>query len=146
MWDRIQQVWKIKDIRNNLLYVIALLVVFRLVAHIPVPGVNLVNLRNYLAGNQILGLLNVFSGGTMQNFSIVMLGVGPYITASIIFQLLSMIVPSLEEMSKEGESGQQKINMYTRWLTVPLAFLQSYGTIRLLNQSGNILTDLTPGR
>lgn len=147
MWEKIRQVWSIKDIRNNILFVLGMLVIFRLVAHIPIPGVNLANLRNYLAGNQILGLLNIFSGGTMQNFSIVMLGVGPYITSSIIFQLLTMIVPSLEELSKEGEQGQQKISMYTRWLAVPLAFLQSYGTIRLLQQSGRqILVDLTPGR
>ncbi|MDO8626241.1 MAG: preprotein translocase subunit SecY [Candidatus Magasanikbacteria bacterium] len=147
MWERFVRVWKIKDIRNNLLFVIALLVIFRLVAHIPIPGVNIGNLRNYLAGNQILGLLNVFSGGTLQNFSIVMLGVGPYITSSIIFQLLAMIVPSLEELSKEGESGQQKISLYTRWLAVPLAFLQSFAMIKLLNQSGAaILSNLTPFR
>lgn len=145
MWDRIQQIWKIKDIRNNILFVIALLIIYRLVAHIPIPGVNLENLRNYLAGNQILGLLNLFSGGTLQNFSIIMLGVGPYITASIIFQLLGMIIPSLEEMSKEGEQGQQKISMYTRWLTVPLAFLQAFAMIRLLGQSNQgILGNLTP--
>lgn len=147
MWEKIEQIWKIKDIRRNILFVLAMLLIFRLVAHIPVPGVNLTNLRNVLAGNQILGLLNIFSGGTMENFSVVMLGVGPYITASIIFQLLTMIVPRLEEMSKEGESGQQRINMYTRWLTVPLAFLQSFAMIRLLNQSARpILTDLTTFR
>lgn len=147
MWDKIKNIWATKDVRNNILFVLALLVVFRLVAHIPVPGVNIVNLRNYLAGNQILGLLNIFSGGTIENFSIVMLGVGPYITSSIIFQLLAMIVPSLEEMQKEGESGQQRINMYTRWLTVPLAILQSYAMIKLLNQSAApILSGLTPFR
>jgi preprotein translocase subunit SecY len=92
-------------------------------------------------------MMNLFSGGTMQNFSIVMLGVGPYITASIIFQLLGMIVPRLEEMMKEGEQGQQKINMYTRWLTVPLAFFQSYAMIKLLSNSARpILTDLTTFR
>jgi preprotein translocase subunit SecY len=145
MFDRLAQVWKIPEIRNKILFVAGLLVVYRLVAHIPVPGVNILNLRNFLAGNQILGLLNIFSGGTLQNFSIIMLGVGPYITASIIFQLLAMIVPSLEELSKEGESGQQKLSMYTRWLTVPLALLQSYGTIKLLSQStaNPILTNLT---
>jgi preprotein translocase subunit SecY len=147
MWDKIQQVWKIKDVRNKILFVIGMLVIFRLVAHIPIPGVNLANLRQVLAGNQLFGLLDVFSGGTLKNFSIVMLGVGPYITSSIIFQLLTMIVPSLEELSKEGESGQQKINMYTRLLTVPLAFLQSYSMIKLLNHSSlPILTDLTPFR
>jgi len=122
-------------------------VVFRLASHVPVPGVNVANLKSYLAGNQILGLLNVFSGGTMANFSVIMLGVAPYITASIIFQLLAMIVPALEEMTKEGESGQQRINMYTRYLTVPLAFLQSFGMIRLLQNSPRpILSDLTTFR
>lgn len=142
MWEKIVQVWKIKDVRRNILFVLVMLVIFRVAAHIPIPGVNLANLREFLAGNQILGLLNVFSGGTMENFSIVMLGVAPYITASIIFQLLAMIVPRLEEMSKEGESGQQRINMYTRWLSVPLAFFQSYAMIKLLSQSSRpILTD-----
>ena len=144
MWDKLQQVWKIKDVRNKIIYVLGMLVLFRLVAHIPIPGVNLENLRQFLAGNQIFGLLDVFSGGTMSNFSIVMLGVGPYITSSIIFQLLAMIVPKLEELSKEGESGQQKINTYTRLLTVPLAFLQSYGMIKLLNSSAlPIISDLS---
>ncbi len=147
MWEKIEQVWKIKDIRNNILFVVAMLVVFRLASHVPVPGVNVANLKNYLAGNQILGLLNIFSGGTMANFSVIMLGVAPYITASIIFQLLAMIVPALEEITKEGESGQQRINMYTRYLTVPLAFLQSFGMIRLLqNSSSPILSDLTTFR
>ncbi len=147
MWEKIEQVWKIKEVRNNLLFVLAMLVIFRLASHIPVPGVNVANLRDYLAGNQILGLLNVFSGGTMSSFSVIMLGVSPYITASIIFQLLAMIVPSLEELTKEGESGQQKLNMYTRYLTVPLAFLQSFAMIRLLNNSPKpILADLTTFR
>src|SRR3990167_6003149 len=135
MWEKIQQAWKIKDVRNRLLFVIALLVIFRAVSHIPIPGVNVENLKNFLAGNQIFGLLNIFSGGTIQNFSVVMLGVAPYITASIIFQLLSMVVPRLEELSKEGESGQQRINMYTRITTVPLAILQSFGFLKLLEQS-----------
>ena len=135
MWEKIQRIWKIKDLRNSVLFVTAMLVIFRFAAHIPVPGVNVENLRKFLAGNQILGLMNIFSGGTMENFSIVMLGVAPYITSSIIFQLLAMVVPRLEEMQKEGESGQQKINMYTRLATVPLALLQAFGMIRLLNSS-----------
>lgn len=148
MFEKLEKIWNTKEIRNNLLFVLAMLVVFRLASHIPVPGVNVANLRDYLAGNQILGLLNVFSGGTMSNFSVIMLGVGPYITASIIFQLLAMIVPYFEELAKEGESGQQKLNMYTRYLTVPLAFLQSFGMIRLLNSSSArpILADLTTFR
>lgn len=147
MFEKLEKIWSIKEIRNNLLFVLVMLVIFRLASHVPVPGVNVANLRDYLAGNQILGLLNVFSGGTMSNFSVIMLGVGPYITASIIFQLLAMIVPYFEELAKEGESGQQKLNMYTRYLTVPLAFLQSFAMIRLLNNSARpILSDLTAFR
>jgi len=144
MWEKIRKIWKIKDLRNSVLFVLGMLVFFRAAAHVPIPGVNTQALGDFLAGNQILGLLNVFSGGTMQNFSIVMLGVAPYITASIIFQLLTMVVPRLEEIQKEGEAGQQKINMYTRLSTVPLAFLQAFAMIKLLSQSQHdILPDLT---
>ena len=144
MWEKFLRVWKIKDLRRSVLIVLGLLVVFRFAAHIPVPGIDLIALKKFLSGNQILGLMNLFSGGTMNNFSVVLLGVAPYITSSIIFQLLTMIIPRLEEMSKEGESGQQKINMYTRWATVPLAFLQAFGMIKLLAGSQfNIIPDLT---
>ncbi len=129
--------------RNKILFVFSMLVVFRLAAHIPIPGVNIDNLREFFGSNQVLGLLNLFSGGGMQNFSIVMMGVAPYITASIIFQLLAMIIPKLEEISKE-EAGRQKINMYTRIATVPLSFLQAYGMITLLKQSPKpIIEDLS---
>lgn len=146
MWEKIRRVWTIKEIRNKLLFVLGILVIYRLVAHIPIPGVNVENLRASLAGNEILGLINLFSGGSIQNFSVIMLGVGPYITASIILQLLTMIVPRLEELSKEGESGQQKISMYTRWLTVPLALVQAFSMIQILNRSGTILANLTSFR
>lgn len=143
-WEKIKRIWKIKDIRNNVLFVLGMLVIFRLAAHIPVPGMNTENLKSFLQGNQIFGLMNLFSGGTMENFSIVMLGVAPYITSSIIFQLLGMIYPKIEEMQKEGEAGQQKISMYTRLATVPLAFLQSYAMINILRQSQfDIVGDLT---
>src|SRR3989338_2925456 len=118
MLDKLRQIWKAKDLRKNILFVLAILVVFRLAAHIPIPGVSTQNLREFFGQNQILGLLNIFSGGGLENFSVVMLGVGPYITASIIMQLLAMIVPALERMSKET-GGQQKINQFTRVLTVP---------------------------
>ncbi len=134
MWEKISQIWKVREIRNNLLYILALLVVFRFAAHIPIPGVNAENLKQFFSSNQILGLLNLFSGGGMENFSIVMLGVAPYITSSIIFQLLAMIVPKLEEMMKE-EAGRKKVNAYTRWATVPLAILQAYAMINLLLRS-----------
>ena len=141
--DKLIQIWKAKDLRNNILFVLAMLVAFRFAAHIPVPGVNAEALKDIFSGNQILGLLNIFSGGSMQNFSIVMMGVAPYITSSIIFQLLGMIVPKLEEMQKE-ESGRQKINMWTRWMTVPLAGLQSFGMITLLRRSSTeILGDIS---
>jgi preprotein translocase subunit SecY len=140
MWDKIEKIWQARDLRNNILFVLALLLVYRFVAHIPVPGVNVAALQNLFASNQALGLLNLFSGGGMRNFSLVLMGVGPYITSSIIFQLLAMIVPSLEEMQKD-EVGRQKITMWTRWLTVPLAMLQSYGMISLLR---NYLSQITP--
>ncbi|HQB50717.1 MAG TPA: preprotein translocase subunit SecY [bacterium] len=132
--EKLLKIWRTRELRNNILFVIAMLVIFRLAAHIPVPGVNTQALRDLFASNQFLGLMNLFSGGGMQNFSIVMMGVGHYITASIIFQLLGMVVPSIEEMNKE-EAGRKKINMWTRWATIPLAVLQSYGMITLLRRS-----------
>ncbi|MBT4209301.1 MAG: preprotein translocase subunit SecY [Candidatus Komeilibacteria bacterium] len=145
MLAKLQQIFKAKDIRNNILFVLALLIVFRIAAHIPVPGINVMDLREVFAGNEALGMLNMFSGGAMQNFSIVMLGVGPYITASIIFQLLVMIVPKLEALSKEGDYGRQKINQYTRLLTIPLALIQGYSFIRLLSSqtNGRLMADMT---
>ncbi|PIR95041.1 preprotein translocase subunit SecY, partial [Candidatus Falkowbacteria bacterium CG10_big_fil_rev_8_21_14_0_10_37_6] len=134
MRHTLSKIWKTKDLRNSVLFVLAMLAIFRLAAHIPIPGVDPLALKEFFASNQILGLLNLFSGGGMENFSIVMMGVAPYITSSIIFQLLAMIVPSLEEMQKE-ESGRQKINMWTRYAAVPLAALQAYSMIALLRNS-----------
>lgn len=140
MFDKITKIWKIRDLRNNIIFVLLMLVIFRLFAHVPVPGVNIAALRDIFSSNQFLGMLNVFSGGSMDNFSIVMMGIAPYITSSIIFQLLGMIIPKLEEMQKE-ESGRQTINTWTRLGTVPLAVVQAYGMINLLNRSGSgILT------
>jgi preprotein translocase subunit SecY len=122
-----------------------MLTIFRLAAHVPIPGVNLENLRMFFRSNEILGLLNLFSGGTMENFSVVGMGVAPYITASIIFQLLAMVIPRLEEIMKEGEAGQQRINQWTRIATVPLAALQGFGMITLLRQAPRqIVGDMTP--
>jgi preprotein translocase subunit SecY len=140
--ETLKQIWKVRELRNSLLFVVAMLVIFRFVAHIPLPGVNVSALQNLFESNQVLGLMNIFSGGGMQNFSVVMMGVAPYITSAIIFQLLGMIVPKLEELQKE-ESGRQKINMWTRYLTVPLAALQSFGMITLLQRSSyDILGDI----
>ncbi|MDD3487111.1 MAG: preprotein translocase subunit SecY [Candidatus Moranbacteria bacterium] len=143
MIEKILQVWKVKELRSKILFVLGILVVFRLAANIPVPGVNVNELRQFFENNQFFGLLNLFSGGGLRNISIVMLGVGPYITASIIMQLLTMIVPQLEQIYKEeGEAGRQKFNMWTRWLTVPLAALQTFGMTKLF-QSQGIFTSLS---
>lgn len=145
MWDKLLQAWRVKDVRNGLLFVIIMMVVFRVVANIPLPGVDLIALRRFFEANQVLGLLNLFSGGTIRSFSVVALGVGPYITSSIIFQLLGMIVPRLEEIQKDGEAGQKRINQWTRLLTVPLAVVQSFGLLTILRQSQfNILTNTGP--
>lgn len=145
MLGTISQLWRVRDVRNRILFIFFMLFIFRVAAHIPIPGVNVENLRQFFGSNQLLGLLNIFSGGALENFSIVMLGVGPYITASIIMQLLQMIVPRLEELSKEGEQGQQRINQWTRLLTPPLAILQAYATITLLKQQGRgIVGDFSP--
>jgi preprotein translocase subunit SecY len=135
MFEKLLQIWKLKDLRNSILFVLGILIISRLAAHIAIPGVDVVGLKRLFSSNQILGLMNIFSGGAMNNFSVVMLGVAPYITSSIIFQLLTMVVPSLEELSKEGEYGRNRINMWTRWLTVPLAFFQGFGMIQLLRNS-----------
>ncbi|HLA26149.1 MAG TPA: preprotein translocase subunit SecY [Patescibacteria group bacterium] len=135
VFEVIRGIWKTKELRNKILFILAMLFIFRLAAHVPLPGVDLASLRKFFESNQLFGLLNVFSGGSLDQFSIVMLGVAPYITASIILQLLQMIVPSLEALAKEGEAGQRKINMYTRWLSVPLAVIQGYGFITLIRRS-----------
>lgn len=130
-------IWKTKDLRWKIFMVLLLLLATRVLVHIPIPGINVSGLRAFFESNQFLNLLNIFSGGGLTNFSIAMLGVGPYITASIIMQLLVMVVPSLTELQKEsGEAGRAKINQYTRWLTIPLAALSAFGTIRLLQSQG----------
>jgi preprotein translocase subunit SecY len=142
MIDKIRKIWKIRDLRGSIIFVLLMLVIFRLFAHVPVPGVNVLALKEIFSSNQVLGMLNVFTGGSMDNFSIVMMGIGPYITSSIIFQLLGMIIPKLEEMQKE-EAGRQKINTWTRWGTVPMAVIQAYGMIALLrSSSADILGDI----
>jgi len=141
MWEKLRQIWKVKELRNKILFVLAMLFIFRMAAHIPIPGVNVENMKNLFESNQILGLLNIFSGSSMENFSVVMLGVAPYITATIISQLLTMIIPKLEELQKEGEAGRAKINQYTRIATVPLAAMQAYAMITFLRQSGQGIID-----
>jgi preprotein translocase subunit SecY len=131
--DRFIQLLKLPDLRNKILFVLGVFAVFRVMANIPIPGIDAEKLRAFFGTNQLFGLLNMFTGGAMDNLSIVMLGLGPYITAVIIFQLLTMVFPSLEQMYKEeGEAGRRKFNQYARICTVPLAFLQGYGMLTLL--------------
>ncbi len=130
--------FRIPDLRRKLVFTLGLLVVFRIAAHVPVPNVNHGALTTVLNHNNLLQMLNIFSGGSLQNFSIVALGVYPYITSSIVMQLLVPIIPSLQELSKEGEYGRNKINQYTRMLTVPLALIQAYGQMLALNNFSNV--------
>ncbi len=144
--NKLSLIWKTKDLRNRILWIIGLLIVTRVLAHIPIPGVDASALKNALVQNQFLGLLDLFSGGGLTNFSIAMLGVGPYITASIIVQLLAVIVPSIGELQKEGgEQGRLKLNLYMRYLTIPLALLQGFSTVRLLQSQagGQLLSSFT---
>ncbi|HEX6977006.1 MAG TPA: preprotein translocase subunit SecY [Patescibacteria group bacterium] len=134
---------KSEPVRKKILITALILVVFRLAAHIPVAGVDRKALGAIFAGSPLLSLLDVFSGGTLANFSIMALGLNPYINASIILQLLTFVVPSLEALQEEGELGQEKINQYTRFLTVPLAALQGMGMYFLLRGRG-LITTLTP--
>jgi preprotein translocase subunit SecY len=132
-----------KAIRDRILFVLFALVVFRILTVIPIPGVDLAVLEQFFANNQFLGLMNVFSGGGLSNLSIVMLGVGPFITASIIMQLLTVMSPSLKAMySEEGETGRAKFTQYSRQLTLPLAILQAFGFLSLLKSQG-VISGLT---
>jgi preprotein translocase subunit SecY len=145
--SRISQIWKVKDLRNKIIIVALLLVATRILAHIPIPGIDASSLRSLVNNNQLLGLFDIFSGGGLRSFSVVMLGIGPYITATIIIQLLTVIIPKLAELSKEGgEAGRMKINQYMRYLTVPLTAMQAYGTIILLarTQGANFISSFTP--
>ena len=136
-FDKIRHLFQDKTLRNRIFFVLGALVVFRLMAAIPIPGINQQALANFLNGNQFFGLLNIFSGGGLSTLSIVMIGVGPYITASIIMQLLTMMSTRLKEMYQEnGEAGRKKFSQYTRIITVPLALVQAFGFIVLLERQG----------
>ncbi len=131
--NRFLQIFRVPDIRRKILWIVVGLIAFRLMAAIPIPGIDAARLSAFLNSNQLFGFFNLFSGGGLSNLSIMMLGVGPYITATIILQLLTMIFPSLKKMYyEEGSAGRAKFNRYSRYLTVPLAALQSYGFLNLL--------------
>lgn len=126
--------FKLPDLRRKILFTLSMLVAYRVAAHIPVPGVNADALRQLFDSNQLLGLLDMFSGGAMASFSVVALGVYPYITASIIMQLLVPLIPPLQRIAQEGEAGQAKINLYTHIMTVPLAALQAMAQIAMFSR------------
>lgn len=145
------QIFKIEDLRKKIFAVIFLLFCFRVLTAIPLPNIDILRLKDFFASNQLFGFLSIFSGGGLENLSIAMLGVAPYITATIIMQLLTMIFPNLKEMYyEEGAIGRAKFNRYSRYLTIPLAFLQAYGFLNILRskaiipQSGlfDIVTDV----
>ena len=144
MWyEKIFFLFKNKELRNKFLFVIFLFVVFRFAANIPIPGIGAENLRKFFDQNQVFGLLNLFTGGALSNFSVVLLGLGPYITATIILQLLTMIFPALERIYKEeGEAGRKKFNQYSRLSTIPLAALEGYGMLVVFAHQG-IVTGLS---
>lgn len=146
MFRYLRQLWHSPELRSRIFVTIGLLAVYRIVAHIAVPGTDPFALETFLNSREGGGLVGVFAaltGGAIDNFSVVLLGLSPYINASIIIQLCTVIFPKLEELSKEGEQGRNKLNTYTRWLALPLAFLQSYGFLILLSQGGAALVDLS---
>src|SRR4028119_1294373 len=127
MLQAVASALRIAELRSKILFTIGILLVYRVIAHVPVPYTNSAGISQVLQDNQLLGILNLFSGGALQNFSIAAMGVYPYITASIIVQLLQPLIPALEEWSKEGEQGRNRIQRLSYYLTVPLALLQAYG-------------------
>ncbi|MDD5552007.1 MAG: preprotein translocase subunit SecY [Candidatus Pacebacteria bacterium] len=134
MWTKkFLEIFKHKDLRKKILFVFVMMVIFRAAASIPIPGIDAARLSAFFSRNQFFGLMNIFTGGALERLSVVMLGIGPYITAIIIMQLLTLVFPRLEELYKEeGEEGQRKFNQYARILTVPLAILQSFAMLKVL--------------
>jgi preprotein translocase subunit SecY len=135
MLQAVFQAWRISDLRRKILFTLGILLIYRVIAHIPVPYTDATGLQQLLADNALLGILNLFSGGALQNFSVAAMGVYPYITASIIVQLLQPLIPALQEWAKEGEAGRNRINRLSAYLTVPLAFLQAYGQTVTISRS-----------
>lgn len=136
MFDAVLRAFRLPDVRRKLLFTFAMLAVFRIIAHVPLPGVKLDRLRELMSSNQLLGMLDLFSGGSLTTFSIAALGVYPYITAQIVMQVLSPVIPQLQDMQKEGEAGRMRVAQYTRLLAVPLAMLQAYAQGSLLAREG----------
>lgn len=135
MFTAIANAFRVPELRKKILFMLMIVVVYRFGAHIPVPGVDVSILEQTVSANAALGMLNLFTGGALSNFAIFALGVMPYITSSIIMQLLQAAIPALERLAKEGESGQRKITQYTRYLTVFIAFIEAIGMLFIFRQS-----------
>ncbi|OGD61090.1 preprotein translocase subunit SecY [Candidatus Berkelbacteria bacterium RIFCSPLOWO2_01_FULL_50_28] len=146
MRETLLQIWRSRDLRGKIFFTLATLVFIRLIAHIPLPAIDRLQLDNFLnqSQNQVFGVLGIFTGGSLSNLSIDLMGVGPYITASIVVQLLTKVIPAWEEIHKEGSNGRERLNQYSRYLTIPMAIIQGYGTIALL-KSQNVLTNMDTG-
>jgi preprotein translocase subunit SecY len=134
--DRLSQFITNPTIRKKLLFTAGIFLLYRFLAHIPLPAVDVAQLQLLFSGSQFLSLLNIFSGGTLANFSLVAVGISPYITASIVIQLATMVFPTLKELQKDGESGREKLDQYTRLISVPVAVFQSMSVLALLNSQG----------
>lgn len=134
--QKLRQIFQNQELKKKLIFTATIFLVYRLLSHLPLPGIDVAKLSDLFASSQFLSLLNIFSGGTLSNFSIVAVGISPYITASIVLQLAAMVFPSLKEMQKEGQAGQEKYNQYTRLLSVPLGVVQSISVLALLNSQG----------
>ena len=139
MFDSILNAFRAPDIRRRILFVLGILIVYRLLASVPLPGVDREQLAQFFENNTAFGILDLFAGGGLSQLSIVGLTMNPYINASIIMQLMQGVIPSLQALSREGEYGRQRLNQYTRYLTVPMAFLQAFGILSALNASGIII-------
>jgi len=144
-WTKIKMIFQDKGLRNRILFILGALLTFRFLASVPIPGIDTAKLTAFFAGNDLLSFLNLFSGGGMSNLSIVMLGVGPYITASIIMQVLTMMSPKIKAMYQEdGEIGRRKFTQISRLLTVPIAIIQGFSFIKLLENS-QVITHMNIG-
>ena len=142
-FNKMKLIWTDTTLRKRVLFVFFALILFRLLSAIPIPGIDTIELNRFLSNNQFFGILNIFSGGGLSNLSIIMLGVGPYITGSIIMQLLTIMVPALKRIyHEEGEAGRKRFTQYSRLLTVPLAAIQGFALLAIL-ESQNILVNLT---
>ena len=140
MLEALRNAFRLRDVRQRLLFTLGILVILRLMAHVPLPNVDPAALKRVFEQNQLLGLFDLFSGGAMSNFSVMALGVYPYITAQIIIQLLTPLIPALDRLNREGEAGRNKLNQYQYFATIPLAALQAYTQAGLLSSSEGVIS------